>query len=109
MELLNIVSELVNSAVRHGRRPWSEDADGRPPEQKNPKDHVIWSRWACVERLHGSQHVLGACMRHERARFGGRHGAQPERHAVRYQCALSVIVRRLRLCLAYRPMCPWRG
>jgi len=54
MELLNIVSELVNSAVRHGRRPWSEDAVGRPPEQKNPKDHVIWSRWACVERLHGS-------------------------------------------------------
>ena len=48
-------------------------------------------------------------MRHEQAQFGGVHGARPERHAVRYQCALSAVLRRQRLCLAYRPMCPWRG
>lgn len=109
MELLHVVSELVNSAVRHGRRPWSEDAVRRPTEQKKPKDHVIWSHWACVERLHGPGHDLGACMRHERVGLGGMRGARQDRRAVHCLCALSAIQRKPRLCLAYRPMCLWRG
>ena len=53
MELLHIVSELVNSAVRHGRRRGQKMWTVVPPAEKSKRSRDM-EPLACVERLHGS-------------------------------------------------------